>query len=582
MVSATVVQAAQAGDRAALEELLAAYLPLLYNIVGRALDGHADVDDVVQETLLRVVGNVSSLRDPNRFRPWLASIAIRQVRNRIQERQTSRAHIRPLAQAEAVAEPDFTDYTILRLSLDGQRRDLAEATRWLDDDDRELLSLWCLEMMQELSRADLRSALGLSESHTSVRLQRMRAQLDICRTVAAAVSPGSRCRGLGKTLSGWDGRPSPLWRKRIARHLRSNCPVCTNEQDSLIPVEKLMRSMLLTPVPIGIAGLWLTKAASAGAGSAATLGHTSSVGSWMSHTLLSKPLTLATLGVTVVAAGAGAGSTLYLDHHRQAPPAAVATPSTRAQAPSSTLSPTPRPTPTKTATPEKTRPVTSPGTGVYGSVVDQADTAPPVNRRPSILPVRPQSGVTIAASNDNDPRPDVVSLIYRGQNVTYQGQGYIRVEYQLSYNQRAGSIVPPSWTALQGKLFHVASGGGVRLDDDDPEGTAGATYLGNEQDGYDVLPPKAQQMWHFEYYYLDGEVTLNQNERGADYNLYVHLVPWKDMRDDIFTAPTSEGPLRYGLIRDNGGDTTPAPQYATRADPSDPATVPQMSSLTIG
>ncbi|WP_425556378.1 RNA polymerase sigma factor, partial [Kitasatospora nipponensis] len=45
---AELVVAAQAGDDRAREELIAAYLPLLYNIVGRALGGHADVDDVVQ------------------------------------------------------------------------------------------------------------------------------------------------------------------------------------------------------------------------------------------------------------------------------------------------------------------------------------------------------------------------------------------------------------------------------------------------------------------------------------------------------------------------------------------------------
>jgi hypothetical protein len=28
--------------------LITGYLPLIYNVVGRALDGHADVDDVVQ------------------------------------------------------------------------------------------------------------------------------------------------------------------------------------------------------------------------------------------------------------------------------------------------------------------------------------------------------------------------------------------------------------------------------------------------------------------------------------------------------------------------------------------------------
>ena len=49
------VRAAQRGDQAALRDLLAETLPLVYNIVGFALNAHADVDDAVQETMVRAV-----------------------------------------------------------------------------------------------------------------------------------------------------------------------------------------------------------------------------------------------------------------------------------------------------------------------------------------------------------------------------------------------------------------------------------------------------------------------------------------------------------------------------------------------
>src|SRR5688572_12085983 len=66
-----LVLAAQAGDRRAAEALIAEYLPLLYRVVGRALDGHADVDDVVQETVLRAYRDLPALRTPASFRSWL-------------------------------------------------------------------------------------------------------------------------------------------------------------------------------------------------------------------------------------------------------------------------------------------------------------------------------------------------------------------------------------------------------------------------------------------------------------------------------------------------------------------------------
>src|SRR5580693_10348529 len=75
---ATVV-AAQRGDRSALNELASAYLPLVYNVVGRAMNGHPDVDDVVQETMLRAVRGIGEVRDPGAFRSWLVAIAVRQV-----------------------------------------------------------------------------------------------------------------------------------------------------------------------------------------------------------------------------------------------------------------------------------------------------------------------------------------------------------------------------------------------------------------------------------------------------------------------------------------------------------------------
>src|SRR5271170_1463824 len=107
-----LVIAAQRGDRNALDGLAAAYLPLVYNIVGRAMNGHPDVDDVVQETMLRAIRGIADLRDPESFRSWLVAIAMRQVRDSYRDR---------LAQAPAVESevpsPDFADLTIARLRL---------------------------------------------------------------------------------------------------------------------------------------------------------------------------------------------------------------------------------------------------------------------------------------------------------------------------------------------------------------------------------------------------------------------------------------------------------------------------------
>lgn len=247
-----LVTAARAGDQAALDRLVADCLPLVYNIVGRALDGNDDVDDVVQETLLRVVRGLQDLRDPTAFRSWLVAIAVRQVRDREQARKASWHQQTALDAAELIPDPasDFAAVTILRLGLTDQRREIAEATRWLDHDDRTLLALWWLEETGDLGRAELADALGLTRQHAAVKVQRMKEQLETSRTVVRALGADIGCPGLQHVTGGWDGVPSPLWRKRFARHIRG-CADCGRRGATLLPMDRLLSGLPLLPVPIG-------------------------------------------------------------------------------------------------------------------------------------------------------------------------------------------------------------------------------------------------------------------------------------------------------------------------------------------
>ncbi len=242
-----VVVAARAGDPRAVDALVTGYLPLLYNVVGRALNGHADVDDLVQETMVRALHALPTLREPARFRSWLVAIAIHLVRDRYRDRQGSRDTAR---QPDEVADPgaDFVDLSISRLGLSGQRREIAEATRWLEPDDRDLLSLWWLEVAGALSREELADALGLSRQHAAVRVQRMKAQLDTARAVVRALHDRPLCPGLEELRERWDGRPGPLWRKRFARHLR-DCDRCSGAWSGMVTAERLLGGLALVPVP---------------------------------------------------------------------------------------------------------------------------------------------------------------------------------------------------------------------------------------------------------------------------------------------------------------------------------------------
>ncbi|GAA4812560.1 sigma-70 family RNA polymerase sigma factor [Streptomyces ziwulingensis] len=269
------VAAAAEGDRQALDALVTDYLPLIYNIIGRAMDGHPDVDDIVQETMLRAVNHLSALREPERFRSWLVAIAVRQVRDWEQAR---RARPQPGLPEDTVAQADpradFADLTILRLDLSGQRREAVEATRWLEESDRETLSLWWMETAGQLRRGDWAAAGGLDPHQAAVRVARVKERLEAARSVLRALAASPRCPELTRCLASWDGRPSARWRKRLSRHVR-DCPSCGSVRGALIPAEGLLGGLALVPLPLGLSAhlimgvLGGTKGGAAGAGAGA-------------------------------------------------------------------------------------------------------------------------------------------------------------------------------------------------------------------------------------------------------------------------------------------------------------------------
>jgi RNA polymerase sigma factor (sigma-70 family) len=325
-----MVLAAQRGDRRALDGLVTAYLPLVYNIVGRAMNGHPDVDDVVQETMLRVVRGIRDLRGPEAFRSWLVAIAIRQVRDSYRARMPQE----PVADVPEASSPDFADLTVTELGLSGQRREVAEATRWLDSDDGPVLALWWQEATGILSRAELAEALGMPPAHAAVRVARMKERLTTSRMIVRAMHQSPSCGGLATLAAGWDGNPSPLWRKRFARHIRE-CGYCLPRSEELVEAERLLHGLALVPVPVALAGLL--------AHSAAGAHHAVSRGARHVRHALPKAATLspkaAVISLAVVVCAAGGALAAARGHH--AAPTALSLPS--APAPKPTTAPATHP-----------------------------------------------------------------------------------------------------------------------------------------------------------------------------------------------------------------------------------------------
>ncbi|MEV0392321.1 sigma-70 family RNA polymerase sigma factor [Polymorphospora rubra] len=265
-----LVTAAQRGDRQALADLLAAHLPLVHNVVGRALPERSDVDDVVQETMLRAVERLSDLRDPARFRSWLLTIAIRQVKDRMRARRQALSRQTPLTDYTEAPDPDtdIAPHAVDRISRVEERHEFLAAVRWLTTDERQLLALWWQEVNGTLTRTDVADTLAISIAHAGVRIQRMKAQLMLARTVLRACRLRPRCAGLAEATRGWDGGPDPRWFRKLARHVR-HCPTC-GAAGTHLPVEHHVVAIGLLPASTAHLPELLGTAAVAGKAAAGT------------------------------------------------------------------------------------------------------------------------------------------------------------------------------------------------------------------------------------------------------------------------------------------------------------------------
>ncbi|AEV87101.1 ECF subfamily RNA polymerase sigma-24 subunit [Actinoplanes sp. SE50] len=333
---ATLAEAAKRGDRAALSELIRRCLPVVYSVVRRRTSG-PDADDVVQETFLRAVRHISSVQDPARFRSWVLAIAVRESNRR------HCMHSWEFDQSvdediEGVADTVDQERRILaRMALSEQRREIAEATGWLDSDDRDLLALWWLELAGELDREQLAAAAELAPGHLRVRLQRLRERLDLSRAIIRVLrlqGTAHGCAVLADVAAGWNGTAAPLWRKRLARHL-DECEGCGRARHGLVPADRLLSGVPLLVAPPALADAVGTATAQMAA-SKASIGARPKPGH-VGKVLAGKPAAVAAATATILTL-----SSVYAYSRAQAPaPRESTTSQTVVAAPTTSLGPSP-------------------------------------------------------------------------------------------------------------------------------------------------------------------------------------------------------------------------------------------------
>jgi RNA polymerase sigma-70 factor (ECF subfamily) len=166
--------------RGAFRELEAKLRPF----IARRVRSAADVDDVVQDVFLRMQRGLSTLRDDERFGPWVYQVA----RNAIADHARASAR-HPLTSGELpeLESPpqDGDDDGAVERELSGY---LAPFVAALPSPYREALTL---TELQGLTQRDAAAMLGISLSGMKSRVQRgrehLRAALEACCEIALDV-----------------------------------------------------------------------------------------------------------------------------------------------------------------------------------------------------------------------------------------------------------------------------------------------------------------------------------------------------------------------------------------------------------
>jgi len=165
------VRAAMNSDLEAFGRLATRYAPALTAFVFGQTGNMADAQDLVQDTLIRAFRSIRSLRDANRFLPWLFQIARNECNQRFRHSTAHRQATSLLAQQQTAGSPDRPD-DALRQEETAQQ--LRAAVNDLSDPLREII---LLRYFAGLTRSETTEALDLTADAYDKRHQRAMEEL---------------------------------------------------------------------------------------------------------------------------------------------------------------------------------------------------------------------------------------------------------------------------------------------------------------------------------------------------------------------------------------------------------------------
>lgn len=193
-------------------------------------------EDVVSDTFVAAWQNMSALRDRSAVRAFLYRIARNRVA-RVGARTARQVPVDPEGSvlASLAAEVDVAD-GVSGESESGSMRDESFELVWaaaegLNENERAVLEL---SVRQGLSNEELAISLGVTRHNATVLASRMRSNLERSISVLYLVrQENPRCQEFRQLTGTYDGVFTPVWRKRIGRHI-DQCVYCESRSRSTV------------------------------------------------------------------------------------------------------------------------------------------------------------------------------------------------------------------------------------------------------------------------------------------------------------------------------------------------------------
>lgn len=165
-----LVCAAQKGEKEAFRLLLTRNWPWLRALVYSVVTNADSVDDVMQDICVQVIRKVNTLREPGRFRPWMAVLARRQALN--YSRRKSQRKVISLNEEVAGQQCDYKAGQLLEnLELREQYQQVLQAVKLLPEIYRQVFVLAHLE---DSTYAQIAEILDVPVTTVQIRLVRAR------------------------------------------------------------------------------------------------------------------------------------------------------------------------------------------------------------------------------------------------------------------------------------------------------------------------------------------------------------------------------------------------------------------------